>query len=58
MPGKADALWTQIGGPGRVADQRLVGLLALDPAGWTVRKGDSLFPKAEVPKPGQGAARG
>jgi methionyl-tRNA synthetase len=46
MPEKAQAAWEQIGGPGRVGDQRFSELAGLDAAGWTVKKGDSLFPKA------------
>ncbi|HET7632705.1 MAG TPA: methionine--tRNA ligase [Gemmatimonadaceae bacterium] len=50
MPTRTQALWEQLGGPGAVADQRLDGLASLDAAGWTVRKGDPLFPKPAVPK--------
>jgi methionyl-tRNA synthetase len=50
MPGKAQELWRQLGGPGAVADQRFAGFDALDAAGWKVTKGDGLFPKAEKPK--------
>jgi methionyl-tRNA synthetase len=46
MPEKAQAAWEQIGGPGRVSDQRFDQLAALNAAGWTVKKGESLFPKA------------
>jgi methionyl-tRNA synthetase len=45
MPAKAEELWTQLGAPGRVADQRLDGLLALDGAGWTIARGTPLFPR-------------
>jgi methionyl-tRNA synthetase len=45
MPNKAQAVWEQIGAPGTVAEQRNDRLDALDAAGWTVRKGESLFPK-------------
>jgi methionyl-tRNA synthetase len=45
MPNKAQELWTQLGAPGVVADQRFDGLAELDATGWRVRKGDSLFPK-------------
>jgi methionyl-tRNA synthetase len=50
MPNKAEELWTQLGAPGRVAEQRLAGLLALDGAGWKVHKGASLFPRPESAK--------
>lgn len=45
MPVKSAALWEQLGGPGNLADQRFAGLMALDPTGWQVKKGDPLFPK-------------
>jgi methionyl-tRNA synthetase len=44
-PLKAQELWEQLGAPGTVAEQRFAGLAALDAAGWTVKKGASLFPK-------------
>ncbi|MBI2797281.1 MAG: methionine--tRNA ligase [Gemmatimonadetes bacterium] len=47
MPGKAAELWSQLGGPGAVADQRFAALATLDPAGWKVAKGAPLFPKPE-----------
>jgi methionyl-tRNA synthetase len=45
MPQKAQALWTQLGAPGRVHDQRFAQLTSLDVAGWRVTKGEALFPK-------------
>ena len=45
MPVKAQALWTQLGAPGTVGDQRFDALPLLDATGWRVQKGDSLFPK-------------
>ena len=48
MPDKAAALWTQLGAPGTVGEQRFGTLGALEATGWTVRKGDSLFPKETV----------
>ena len=39
MPTKAQELWTQIGGPGRVEDQRFDDGGILDVAGWHVAKG-------------------
>ena len=45
MPNKAQELWTQLGGPGRVEDQRFAGVDTLDVGGWRVTKGASLFPK-------------
>ena len=52
MPGKAEELWRQLGGPGSVLEQRLAGLSSLDPAGWTVGKGPSLFPRDARPAGG------
>ena len=49
VPSKAQALWQQLGAPGRVEDQRHDKLAALDATGWRVRKGDSLFPKPTTP---------
>ena len=49
MPAKAQELWTQIGGPGQLAEQRFEHLAALDVSGWRVRKGEPLFPKEAKP---------
>ena len=51
MPGKAQAVWQQIGGPATVAEQRFSQLASLDATGWIVKKGDSLFPKDARPSP-------
>ena len=48
MPDKAQALWAQLGAPGTVHQQRFAALEALDAAGWTVRKGEALFPRESV----------
>jgi len=45
VPTKAQALWTQLGAPGRIEDQRFDALMKLDATGWKVRKGEPLFPK-------------
>lgn len=46
MPSKAAELWSQLGGPEEFA---LLGELeSLNPAGWTVRKGNILFPRADL----------
>ncbi|WP_434480004.1 methionine--tRNA ligase [Gemmatimonas sp.] len=45
MPTKAQQVWSQLGAPGAVADQRMDGLAMLDVTGWTVTKGDPLFPR-------------
>ena len=44
-PTKAEELWSRLGGPGSVHDQRFDSLEKLDPAGWRVTKGAPLFPK-------------
>ena len=49
LPAKAQELWTQLGAPGRVEDQRIDDLAALDGTGWRVSKGASLFPKDAPP---------
>ena len=45
VPGKAQELWTQLGGPGNVADQRIGDLASLDAKEWRVTKGTPLFPR-------------
>jgi methionyl-tRNA synthetase len=45
MPTKAQELWVQLGGPGRVEDFHFANVAALDVTGWRVAKGASLFPK-------------
>ncbi len=45
VPVKAQELWSQLGAPGRIEDQRFDTLMQLDATGWRVRKGDPLFPK-------------
>ena len=45
VPGKAQALWTQLGAPRTVLEQRFETLATLDPTGWKVVKGDGLFPR-------------
>ena len=45
MPVKAQAVWEQLGAPGKVADQRFANLQSLVVTGWNVRKGESLFPR-------------
>ena len=48
MPGKSAELWTQLGGPGVVGEQRFAGLVVLDADGWRVTKGGSMFPKPDA----------
>ncbi|HMC54818.1 MAG TPA: methionine--tRNA ligase [Gemmatimonadaceae bacterium] len=45
VPEKAGALWAQLGAPGRIEDQRFDALMRLDAAGWSVKKGEPLFPR-------------
>jgi len=45
MPEKAQALWTQLGAPRALANQRFHTLATLDATGWQVQKGEPLFPK-------------
>ncbi|HTE46512.1 MAG TPA: methionine--tRNA ligase [Gemmatimonadaceae bacterium] len=49
MPHKSQELWEQLGGPGRVDEQRFANVEALDVTGWRVAKGASLFPKPPAP---------
>ncbi|HST08052.1 MAG TPA: class I tRNA ligase family protein, partial [Gemmatimonadaceae bacterium] len=51
IPGKAEELWRSLGAPGTPDATGFAGLEKLDPEGWKVAKGASLFPKAEPPKP-------
>ncbi|MEP6692473.1 MAG: methionine--tRNA ligase [Gemmatimonadaceae bacterium] len=48
MPSKCQELWTTLGGPGSVHDQRLAS--PADSAGWRVTKGAPLFPRPEPAK--------
>ena len=47
MPAKATQLWSLLGAPGKLEDQRFANLESLDAAGWKVQKGEPLFPRAE-----------
>ena len=47
MTGKAEELWSSLCAPGSPSDVRFDGLDRLNPTGWKVAKGPSLFPKAE-----------
>jgi methionyl-tRNA synthetase len=47
IPGKAAALWQQLGASGDVHVQRFADLEALNAAGWKVTKGEPLFPKEQ-----------
>jgi len=48
MPGKAEELWASLGGSGSVSRMRFDQLEKVDPTGWKVQKGPSMFPKAET----------
>jgi methionyl-tRNA synthetase len=48
IPNKAQELWMQLGGPGRVEEQRFAGVERLDATGWRVNKGEPLFPRPDV----------
>ena len=45
MPEKAEDAWKQLGGEGRVADQKLATIAQLDTRDWRVARGNPLFPK-------------
>jgi methionyl-tRNA synthetase len=47
MPSKAQELWTQLGGPGAVAQVDIRALDTVDTAGWRVTRMSPLFPKEE-----------
>jgi len=47
MPGKSEELWKSLGAPGSPGEMRFKGLERVDPTGWKVKKGPSLFPKKE-----------
>jgi len=49
MPDKAQALWQQVGGAGRVDAQRFDALSTLNASGWVVSKGEALFPRPISP---------
>jgi methionyl-tRNA synthetase len=51
MPGKAEALWGQLGGPGSAGAVPYEQVAALGTTGWRVRKGDGLFPRPEPAAP-------
>jgi methionyl-tRNA synthetase len=48
MPGKAEELWSSLGGPGSLGGMRFDQLEKIDPTGWKVQKGPSMFPKTET----------
>jgi methionyl-tRNA synthetase len=50
MPGKSEELWKSLGAPSSPGETGFKALDRLDPTGWKVEKGPSLFPKKE-PQP-------
>ena len=46
MPTKSEELWRSLGAPGSPGEMRFSDLDKLNPTGWKVEKGPSLFPKA------------
>lgn len=52
MPGKAAALWAQLGAPGAPADVHYDALATHSAEGWRVSKGQGLFPRPEPPTAG------
>jgi methionyl-tRNA synthetase len=52
VPQKAQVLWTQLGAPGTVHDQRFDRIEKLDAKGWKVAKGEPLFPKQQAASAG------
>jgi methionyl-tRNA synthetase len=48
MPAKSAELWKSLGAPGTAEEMKFRGLERLDPTGWKVEKGPSLFPKTEA----------
>lgn len=53
MPGKAEELWTSLGAPRFPSDTGFAGIKSVDPTGWRVKKGPSLFPKTETDPAGR-----
>jgi methionyl-tRNA synthetase len=47
MPGKSEELWKSLGAPESPGQVRFKRLESLDPTGWKVEKGPSLFPKKD-----------
>ncbi|HUQ98502.1 MAG TPA: class I tRNA ligase family protein [Gemmatimonadaceae bacterium] len=52
IPKKSEELWKSLGAPGTPLQMKFTGVDKVDPVGWKVAKGTSLFPKAE-PSTGQ-----
>ena len=47
MPGKAEALWSQLGAPKTAAGVPFAALSTLAADGWKVQRGEALFPRPE-----------
>jgi methionyl-tRNA synthetase len=54
MPAKAQSLWAQLGAPGTAGATQYDALPTLTATGWTVSKGEGLFPRAEQTPPTAG----
>ena len=48
MPGKAESLWRQLGAPGSASGTLLASADILDATGWSVSRGEALFPRADA----------
>jgi methionyl-tRNA synthetase len=55
MPGKSEELWKSLGAPGSPGEMKFKGVKRVNPAGWKVEKGPSLFPKADLVPSGETA---
>ena len=55
MPAKSEELWKSLGAPGSPGKMRFSELKRLDPSGWKVQKGLSLFPRIEAGPTGASA---
>ena len=47
MPGKAEALWSQLGAPGAAREVLFENAESMSASGWRVSKGEGLFPRPE-----------
>ena len=47
MPGKADALWSQLGAPANATATAFAIVEGLDASGWRVTKSEGLFPRPQ-----------
>ena len=47
MPGKAEALWSQLGAPDKARAALFAGVESMSASGWRATKGEGLFPRPE-----------